>query len=159
MKPTEFRVGADATVEVDLTSADHLVFDGKAFISDAGIGFSVALRGAWTNPFGLHGVTVQQPSLALTLSPILIPDEFGISGGVTVGSVTGLLDVYASLVDVTSSVFVAEVESSSFANVATSAGQMDPSSVSKIAGSLSLGKFALSVNPSLSPVPAACSRC
>jgi hypothetical protein len=106
----------------------------------------------WHSPFGLKGLTVSQPELSLILSPILIPSEFGVSGAASYGKTSCVIDIYADLADITSSVLAAEIQISTMGDVATSFGGVDAAHVSAVAGGISLAQASLSVNLGLSPL-------
>jgi len=151
VKQTEIKFGVEADCNVTIQS-DVLPFAGQIFVSDGGVGIDLKMTSDWHNPFGLKGLTVSQPELSLTLSPILIPSEFGISGAASFGKTSCVVDIYADLADITSSVLAAEIQMTSMGDVATSFGGFDPAHVSAVAGGISLAQAILSVNFGLTPV-------
>ena len=151
VKQLEIKVGVEADCNVTI-QGDVLPFAGQIFVSDAGVGIDLKMTSDWHNPFGLKGLTVTQPELSLTLSPVLIPSEFGISGGASFGKTSCLIDIYADLADITSSVLAAEIQTSTMGDVATSIGGVDPAHVSGIAGGISLAQASMSVNLGPSPI-------
>lgn len=151
VKQTEIKFGVEADCNVTIQS-DVLPFAGQIFVSDGGVGIDLKMTSDWHNPFGLKGLTVSQPELSLTLSPILIPSEFGISGAASFGKTSCVVDIYADLADITSSVLAAEIQMTSMGDVATSFGGVDPAHVSAVAGGISLAQAILSVNFGLTPV-------
>jgi hypothetical protein len=151
VKQLEVRFGVEADCNVTIQN-DVLPFAGQIFVSDAGVGIDLKMTSDWHNPFGLKSLTVSQPELSLTLSPILIPSEFGISGGASFGKTSCVVDIYADLADITSSVLAAEIQMSTIGDVATSFGGVDPAHVSAVAGGISLAQASMSVNLGLTPV-------
>jgi hypothetical protein len=147
----EFKLGIEADCNVTV-QRDVLPFSGQVFVSDAGVGIDLKMTSVWNNPFDLKGLTVSQPELSLTLSPILIPSEFGISGVASFGKTSCVVYIYADLDDVTSSVLAAEIQTSDMVDIATSFGNVDPDHVSAVAGAISLAQVSMSVNLGPSPI-------
>jgi hypothetical protein len=150
VKQLDIRIGVEADCNVTI-QRDVLPFAGQVFVSDAGVGIDLKMASDWHDPFGLKGLTVTQPELSLSLSPILIPSEFGVSGGASFGKTSCVVDIYADLADVTSSVLAAEIQMSTMGDVA-SFGGVDPAHMSTVAGGISLAQASMSVNLGPSPI-------
>eukprot|EP00762_Andalucia_godoyi_P006611 ANDGO_05056.mRNA.1 hypothetical protein len=109
---TDVKVGIDGKLTFSLSSRadDDLSFFGDLFVDEEGAGFDAGMTTPWSNPFGIPGVTLDQCEVSLTLSPVFVPTQFGISGGLKIGSVGGDALVYADVGELQKSVLAAAVE-------------------------------------------------
>ena len=147
-----FKVVLDFTVG---GGADAQTFSAGGFIGLSATGsLSVALSvdsdTPWVRPFGVAGVKVLFPlGVKMTLSPLLLPSQFALIGGLQIGGASGTVAVGVDLQDFSKCALTAEVRDFNLKGIVADIVQCKDclGGVASVLGDVSVERFAVSFNP------------
>merc|ERR1711871_356059 len=152
-------VGGDTGIAVSLSSngqvnfpkSDPLKFEEDISVGPTGFHLEAELPDTWANPFGLSKVSVSDPGLSITFSPLAALSELGVQGSVSVNGIDGTFDLVGDITDPTKSIIAIDVQKTALGGFVDAVGNIPASAVSKTVSSFNFDEVMLSLNPSLSP--------
>eukprot|EP00754_Rhynchopus_humris_P039767 Rhum_TRINITY_DN22868_c0_g1::Rhum_TRINITY_DN22868_c0_g1_i1::g.176390::m.176390 len=142
----DFTVGKGGNAK-DFTAGGFISLSASGSLT---VALSLSSPEPWSRPFGIPGVKVLFPlGIKMTVTPVLLPSQFALIGGVQVGGTTGTIAVGVDLQDFGNTAFKAEVLDLDIKRIITDVAQCNNclGPVAGVVADMSLEKMSGSFNP------------